>query len=68
MMNNFAKNFKRLRIENNLSQIQLAQKLNITQRKISYWESGNIEPDLDMLILISQIFEITLDELIKERY
>jgi transcriptional regulator with XRE-family HTH domain len=67
-MNNFAKNFKRLRIENNLSQIQLAQKLNITQRKISYWESGNIEPDLDMLILISQIFEITLDELIKERY
>lgn len=49
MRNKFAFNLKELRILARLKQIDLAKILNTTQRKISYWESGKIEPDLDSL-------------------
>lgn len=64
MKNNFAKTIKLLRIERKLRQIDLAEKLNTTQRKVSYWESGKVEPDLDTLWQIADLFEISIDELI----
>ena len=64
MKNNFAKTIKVLRVEKKLRQIDLAERLNTTQRKVSYWESGKIEPDLDTLWQIADLFEISIDELI----
>ena len=64
MKNKFALNFKELRILAGLKQIELAKILNTTQRKISYWESGKIEPDLDTLWLIADFFNTTIDELL----
>ena len=64
MKNNFAKTIKVLRVEKKLRQIDLAKRLNTTQRKVSYWESGKIEPDLDTLWQIADLFEISIDELI----
>jgi transcriptional regulator with XRE-family HTH domain len=64
MINCFAANLKALRVENNYTQFQLAEKLQTTQRKISYWESGATEPDLDTLILIAGLFAVTTDDLI----
>ena len=48
----------------NLTQQQLADKLQTTQRKISYWESGKIQPDLESLWAIADLFDVTIDELI----
>ena len=64
MKNRFGINVKNLRQQMGLRQEDLAKRLSTTQRKVSYWESGKIEPDLDMLWTIADLFEISIDELI----
>lgn len=61
---NFKENLKKLRKEKNISQEQLAEKLNISRQAISKWESGKAYPDIDNLILLRDIFNVSLDELI----
>lgn len=60
----FAERLKYLRTEKELSQQQLAEKLQMTQRKISYLETGKLEPDLKTLWKISSYFSVTCDYLI----
>lgn len=64
MKNSFSKNVREYRRISSLTQTDLANKLKTTQRKVSYWESGKIEPDLDTLIAIAELFDITVDDLI----
>ena len=61
---NLGENLKKLRKENNLSQEQLADKLNISRQAISKWESGKAYPDIDNLILLRNIFNTTIDDLV----
>lgn len=61
---NFSNNLKQLRLSKNLSQTELANKLNITKKTISHWETGYTEPSLQQLVMLSQIFEISIDDLI----
>lgn len=49
-----------------MSQQQLGEKLNISRQSISKWERGESYPSIELLIMISDIFDITLDELVKE--
>ena len=60
----FSKRLQQLRKEANLRQIDLAKKLNTTQRRISHLESGKIEPDLATLVSIANFFNVTLDYLV----
>lgn len=60
----FSKRLQQLRKEANLRQIDLAKKLNTTQRRISHLESGKIEPDLTTLVSIANLFNVTLDYLV----
>ena len=53
-----------LRKEAGLSQTQLAQKLGITQRKLSYLESGQSEPDMETLCRMADFFDVTTDYLL----
>lgn len=53
-----------LRIENNFTRAQLAEKLNVSIRLISYWENGQRECDFDMLIKIADIFSVSIDYLL----
>ena len=64
MKNTFPYRLKELRIENNLSRKQLAEKLFVTQRTISYWENGKRECDFNMLIKISNCLNCTIDYLL----
>ena len=66
MKNEFANNIKSLRLQNGLLQKDLAAKLKTTQRKISYWEKGTTEPDIETLIEIADFFGVTVDELIRK--
>lgn len=52
------------REKSGLSQSQLAAKLNISRQAVSKWENGKTFPDIQNLILLSNIFQITLDELV----
>ena len=64
MKNKFGEQLNSLRQENNLSRVQLAEKLNVSVRLISYWENGQRECDFDMLIKIADIFSVSLDYLL----
>ena len=60
----FAERLRTLRREMDLTQGKLADILETTQRKISYWESGKIEPDLCSLWKIADFFDVSVDYLI----
>ena len=53
-----------LRKKNNLSQEQLAEKLDVTRQTISKWELGETSPDIKQARELSKIFKISLDELV----
>lgn len=61
-----ADQLKSSRENKGLSQMDVAKKLNITRQSISKWETGKGYPDLDNLVLLSEIYEISIDELLKE--
>lgn len=49
-----------------LSQGEVATRLNVTRQSISKWETCKGYPDLDNLVLLSEIYNISIDELLKE--
>lgn len=55
---------KSLRKEKGLTQEQFAEIVNVSNRTVSRWENGNNMPDLDILIEISDYYEIELRELL----
>ncbi|MGN1276771.1 MAG: helix-turn-helix domain-containing protein, partial [Floccifex sp.] len=60
----FSQRIKSLRKENNLTQEQLAQSLHVSRQAVSNWENNRNLPDIEMLIQISSVFDISLDELL----
>lgn len=62
----FNEKLKMLRKENELTQEQLAEKLNVSRQAITKWESGDGTPDIENLKQISILFNTTIDELVKE--
>ena len=59
-------NLRTLRKNKGLSQEELAIKLNVVRQTISKWESGLSVPDAEMLINISELFEIPVSEILGE--
>lgn len=55
-----------LRKNKNMSQEKLADKLNISRQAVQKWENGESLPDISNLIQLSNIFNITLDRLLKD--
>lgn len=62
-----AKNLVRLRQATGLTQLQLAEKLNYSDKAVSKWERGESIPDLRVLIQLAQIYHITLDDIVTEQ-
>ncbi|WP_455615100.1 helix-turn-helix domain-containing protein [Eisenbergiella sp.] len=60
----FGEKLYKLRKAQGLSQEALAEKLNTSRQAVSKWENNNGYPETEKIILISQIFQITLDELL----
>ena len=60
----FSENLRSLRGEAGLTQQDLADRLQTTQRKVSYWESGKVEPDLENLWRLADFFDTSVDDLI----
>jgi transcriptional regulator with XRE-family HTH domain len=54
-----------LRKQKGFSQEELASRLNVSRQTVSKWEVGESAPDMEKLIAISDLFEISLDELVK---
>ncbi len=60
---NLGEKIYQLRTEKNMSQGDLADRLNVSRQSVSKWENNTAVPDLDKLIKICDIFEISLDEI-----
>lgn len=63
-MTSVGENIKNIRKKNNITQEELAEKLNVTRQAVSNWENGKSEPDIETLTKIAQIFDISIDELV----
>ena len=63
---NIAKNIGELRKANKLTQLELAEKLNYSDKAISRWERGDTLPDIDILCQICELFGVTFEYLISK--
>lgn len=59
------KQIKRYRMEINLSQEELADKVFVSRQTISNWENDKNYPDIKSLVLMSEVFHVSLDHLVK---
>ena len=59
------KQIRKYRNEKSLSQDALAEKIFVSRQTISNWENDKSYPDVNSLVLLSQVFEVSLDQLIK---
>ncbi len=60
-----AKNITELRLLNNITQMELAEKLNFSDKTISKWERAESSPDISVLVEIADLFGVTLDYLVR---
>jgi len=63
-MTEFAKQLKTYRTDRGITQDDLAGKLCVTRQAISKWESGESTPDLNNLVKLTEIFNVSLDALV----
>src|SRR6056297_1326671 len=56
-----------LRKKNNLSQGELTSKMDVSRQSITKWETGQSVPDLKNIIKLSEIFNVTVDEIVKDK-
>ena len=56
---------KKARMDNNLTQEEVAEKIFVSRQSISNWENNKTYPDIGNVIALSDLYEISLDELLK---
>ncbi|EOP60219.1 MULTISPECIES: helix-turn-helix domain-containing protein [Bacillus cereus group] len=62
---NLGSQLKKFRESKSFSQEDVARKVGVTRQAVYKWESNKSYPDIDNLILLSELYEVTIDELIK---
>jgi len=61
-----SQSIKEKRKEHQLTQEQLAEKIYVTNKTVSNWETGKTTPDIDSLIRLAKLFDLSLDSLLEE--
>ena len=59
------KQIRMYRLENKLSQEELADRIYVSRQTISNWENDKNYPDINSLVLLSEVFKVSLDKIIK---
>ena len=63
-----AKNIATLRQENGMTQLELAEKLNYSDKAVSKWEHGESMPDISVLVEIAELFGVPLDYIVNPEH
>jgi len=63
----FGKRIALLRKKAGLSQAELADKFNVTSQAVSKWECGSALPDIDLLLDLSKLYNISINELLEDK-
>ena len=61
----FAEKLIALRKSRELTQEQLAEQINVSRQSISKWESGQVIPEVEKIVELSKVFDVTVDYLLK---
>ena len=64
MMTHFSEKIYQLRKEFSYSQEEVAERLQVSRQTISNWENGTAQPALDKAVELSNLFQVSLDELV----
>lgn len=59
----FSDNLRQIRREQRLSQEELAERLKVSRQAVSKWEQGNGYPEVEKLLLLSEVLSVSLDRL-----
>lgn len=60
----FKTRLKELRLEKNVSQLEVAKMLNMSKMAVSHWEKGNSEPSIEQLKILAAFFDVSIDYLV----
>ena len=63
-MNVVNTSIKDLRKKKNMTQDELAEKLNVTRQAVSNWENGKTQPDIETLTRLAEVFDVSVERLI----
>lgn len=63
---NISEKIQLLRRENNWSQDELAEKLDVSRQSVSKWESGKALPDSEKVLAMAQLFDVSTDFLLRD--
>ncbi len=63
-----AKNITELRQKKGMTQLELAERLNYSDKAVSKWERAESMPDISVLVEIADMFDVTLDYLVREEH
>lgn len=61
---NLADNIQLMRKKNLWSQEELAEKCNVSRQAVAKWENGESVPNVEKLVLLADVFELSIDELV----
>ena len=62
----FGKRMSALRRKMGLSQTDLVEKLGVTSQAVSQWECGHAVPDIDILLELSHLYKVTINEMLED--
>lgn len=62
-----SRHLKELRLEHQLTQEELAQAIFVSRQSVSNWENGKGQPDIENLILLSELYHLSLDDLLQDQ-
>lgn len=63
----FAEKLIALRKSRELTQEQLAEQINVSRQSISKWESGQVIPEVEKIVELSKVFDVTVDYLLNHQ-
>lgn len=64
----FGDRLKQIRTNQGLSQEQLAEKIGVSRQAITKWETKKGLPDIENMVILAEIFKVTLDELVLQEF
>ena len=64
---NFSEKLQLFRKSKGMTQEELAEKLDVSRQAVAKWESGQVYPDISNLIQISNLFNVTVDYLVRDQ-
>lgn len=68
MKSEFSANLRKLRVQNKLTQKNVADMINLSQRAYAFYETGEREPNLETLVRIAELYRVPLDALVGRKY